>query len=233
MAQIETNSHRKEIATFVPTRDEMIQLVKYWVMEAIDEEYFIFWGQCFGGSNRRRIDFDWKRVNDIAQILGEEETDRAVKKAYEEMAQDIDQSHWIVFRYGTHEERTAFQDEGGQGLSDFECGVAEEIAHKVKQRVFRDGAPAQQEALLKDLLPYYAKKLHSYKRGPRHVVEIYGISFPAELRHLVLSTGVDDPPQPNSFFGNLSLDQGKALLAKLDETAKKGESALKALVTQA
>jgi hypothetical protein len=51
---------------------------------------------------------------------------------------------------------------------------------------------------------------------------------------LVLSTGVDDPnPQPNSLFGNLSLDQGKALLAKLDETAKKGESALKALVTQA
>jgi len=36
---------------------------------------------------------------------------------------------------------------------------------------------------------------------------------------LVLSTGVDDPnPQPNGFFGTLSIEQGKALLAKLDET---------------
>jgi len=108
------------------------------------------------------------------------------------------------------------------------------MAHAVKQRVFRDGASAEQYALLKDLLTSYAKKLHGYKRGPRDVVEIFGISFPSEIHRLVLSTGVGDPDsQPNSFLWDLSLDQGKALLAKLDETAKKGESALKALVTRA
>jgi hypothetical protein len=60
----------------------------------------------------------------------------------------------------------------------------------------------------------------------RHIVEIFGIYFPAELR-----TFVDDPnPQANGFFGTVSSEQGKALLAKLDETAQNGEDALEALV---
>jgi hypothetical protein len=217
---------------FVPTQDELIHLVKHWVREAIDDRYFIFWGQCFGSSDLRRIDLDWQRVNEIAQILGEAETDKAVKKAYEEAAKDFKQSDWIVFRYGTQEERTSYQSNGGQGLRDFEPGVAEEIASKVVQRVFRDGTPEQQQALIKDELARYAQKLRGYKRGPHHIVEVFGIYFPAELRRLITSVGVADPdPQPNSFFGTLSIEQGKALLAKLDEAAKKGEGGLKALVT--
>ena len=73
------------------TQDEVIHLVKYWVRKAIEDRYFIFWGQCFGSSDLRRIDFDWQRVAEIAQILGEEETDKAVKKAYEETALEFEQ----------------------------------------------------------------------------------------------------------------------------------------------
>jgi hypothetical protein len=227
-----SNAHGKEMTDFVPTQAELIHLVKYWVREAIDDRYFIFWGQCFGSSDLRRIDLGWQRVKEIAQVLGEAETDKAVKEAYEEAAQDFKQSDWVVFRYGTQEERTLYQGNGGQGLSDFECGVAEEIACKVVQRVFRDGAPEQQQALIKDELARYARKLRVYKRGPQHVVEVFGIYFPGELRRLIASIGVADPdPQPNGFFGTLSIEQGKALLAKLDEIAKKGEGALKALVT--
>ena len=183
----------------MPTQNELINLVKYWVKEAIADEYFIFWGQCFGNSDLRDTDFDWNRVNEIAQILGEEETNRAVKKAYEETAHDFERSDWIVFRFGTQEERTAYQDKGGQCLSNFECGVAEEIACKVVQRVFRDGAPERQQALLKDELARYERKLYFYNRGSRSV-EILGIYFPAELRILV-----DDPhPEPNGCFVSLS-----------------------------
>jgi hypothetical protein len=97
----------------------------------------------------------------------------------------------------------------------------------VVQRVFRDGPPEQQRSLLKDELARYAKKLDSYKPGWRRHVEIFGISFPAELR-----TFADDlHPEPNGFIGTVSIEQGKALLAKLDETAKKGEDALKALLS--
>jgi hypothetical protein len=54
---------------------------------------------------------------------------------------------------------------------------------------------------------------------------------------LIISTGIVDP-SPNSgadtngYLGIPSIEQGKALLALLDETAKKGEEALKALVTE-
>jgi hypothetical protein len=163
--QHSTNAHGKESTGFVPTQGELMHLVKYWVRKAIADEYFIFWGQCVGGSDLRRIDFDWTRVNEIAQILGQAETDRAVMKAYEEAAQDFEQSNWIVFRYGTREERTFYQDNGGQCFSDFERGVVEETACKVVQRVFREGAPEQQQALIKDELACYARKLFSYKRG--------------------------------------------------------------------
>jgi hypothetical protein len=223
----------REITGFVPRQDELMALVKHWVKRAIEDEYFIFWGQCFGSSDFRRIDFYWHRVNEIARILGDAETDRAVAKAYEEMSQGFgpDRGHWIVFRYGTREERTAFQDQGGQFLEDFEPGVAEEVARKTVQRVFRDGAPKQQQALMKDLLVRYARKLQSYKPDGGHFFEIFGIWFPNELRSLILSTGAEDPdPQPNGFFGAISLERGKAFLAKLDEIAKEGDGALKALV---
>jgi hypothetical protein len=98
--------------------------------------------------------------------------------------------------------------------------------------VLREGTPEEQQALLRDELARYAKKLYSYKRGWRHVVEIFGISFPSELRSLIPSTGVDVPsPQPNETVGTINIEQGKAFLATLNETAEKGESALEALVT--
>lgn len=104
-------------------------------------------------------------------------------------------------------------------------------ARKVVQRVFRDGVPEQQLALIKDELARYAKKLHGYKRGWRHVVEVFGVSFPSEVRSLILSTGDVPNPQPSETVATISIEQGKAFLAMLDETAKKGDGALEALVT--
>ena len=44
---------------FVPTPDELAVLVKHWVIQAIDDKYCIFWGQCFSVS-----DLDQSRVDD-------------------------------------------------------------------------------------------------------------------------------------------------------------------------
>ena len=118
----------------VPTGDEWTVLVKHWVNEAIDDQYFIFWGQCVGNSDLRSIDFDWQRVDEIAQILGSEESDRAIVEAYEEAAQRYERCDWVVFRYGNEQERRSYQDRGGQAFLDFKCGEAEEIAGNVMQR---------------------------------------------------------------------------------------------------
>jgi DNA-binding IclR family transcriptional regulator len=120
------------------------------------------------------------------------------------------------------------QDKGGQCLSDFERGEAEEIACGVVQRVFREGTPEEQQALLRDELARYARKLYSYNRGGR-VAEIFGIYFPSELRSLIPSTGVD-VPSPSGRFETVSIERGKAFLEALNETATKGEAALEALV---
>jgi hypothetical protein len=118
-----TKADGKETAGFVPTRDELVELVKYWVTKAIDDNYFIFWGQCFSGSDLWRMEFDWQRVNEIAQILGKEETGKAVKKAYEKAAQACERCDWIVFRYGT--QKDCIQDMGGQGRAPAGSGLRE------------------------------------------------------------------------------------------------------------
>src|ERR1700730_18115854 len=118
-AIIDTQHSTQEVAGFVPTQGELVHLLKYWVRKAIDDRYFIFWGQSFGSSDFRAIDRDWERVNEIAHILAEAETNKAVTKAYEEIALEFDQCDWIVFRYGTEKEQTAYQSKGGQDFSHF------------------------------------------------------------------------------------------------------------------
>jgi len=220
---------------FVPTPDELAVLVKHWVNKAFDDEYFIFWGQCFGSSDLQHIHHDWKRVNDIADVLGDEATHTAVEEAFQQAAQDFDRNHWIVFRYGTSEEGEAYREAGGQCFEEFSDGVADRLASQVVERVFHEGPAEQQMSLLKTELKRYSTKLHRLKSGPRHVIEIFGIDFPAEVKTLVLSIGINDPepsPQCNTFFKLLTLEQGKAILAALDETARKGEDALKELVAE-
>ena len=81
---------------------------------------------------------------------------------------------------------------------------------------------------MRDELARYARKLYSYNRGG--AVEIFGICFPSQLRGSIPSTGIDVPnPQPNETVGTISIEQGKAFLEALNETAKKGEAALEAL----
>jgi hypothetical protein len=229
-----TATENRKAFLFVPTPDELAVLVKHCVNGAIDDEYFLFWGQCFGSSDLWDIHLDWKRVNEIAEVLGDEATHTAVEEAYQDAAQDFDRNHWIVFRYGTREEQDAYQEMGGQFLEEFEDGVAERLASQVVKRVFREGPEKKQMSLLKTELKRYSTKLQRLKSGPRHIINIFSISFPAEVKQLVLSIGIKDagPNSSNTFFKSLTLEQGKAILAALDETARKGESALKELVAE-
>jgi len=220
---------------FVATPDELIVLVKHWVNRAIKDRYFLFWGQCFGSSDLRRIDLDWKRVNEIAKVLGDELTRTAVEEAYQQAAQHYDRNDWIVFLFGTQEEEEAYQNIGGQFLEEFPEGVADRLASQVAARVFREGPEKKQMSLLKTELKRHSTKFCRLKNDAGHIVEIFGIIFPSEIKSLILSTGIDDPepnPRSNTFFKAITLEQGKAILAALDEAARKGEGALRELVAE-
>jgi hypothetical protein len=135
---------------FVPTPDELAVLAKHWVNEAIDDEYFMFWGQCYGLSDLDQIDFDWARVREIEKMFGHEATRTAIEEAYSKAAQDYDRNHWIVFRYGTDEERAAYQEVLGQCFEACKDGLADKLASQVVKRVLSEGTAEQQTSLLKE-----------------------------------------------------------------------------------
>jgi hypothetical protein len=219
---------------FVPTPDELAVLVKHWANEVIKDEYFVFWSQCFSSSIVQRIDRNWNRVEEIAEVLGDEATHTAVEETYHQAAQNFDRNDWIVFRIGTQEEVDAYRKIGGPFLEEFDSGVAHRLASQVVERVFREGTAEQQICLLKENLQRYATTLHRLMRGSQHVIELFGVRFPTEVKRLVLSIGIEDaePNSPNTFLKTLTLKQGKAILAALDDTARKGEGALRELVAE-
>ena len=107
-----------EIPDFVPTRHELIQLVKYWATLDIEDLFFFFlYGQT-GSSERRRVAFARRRICRIATVLGEEEVQKAVEKAEQEFSKTIDPRTWAIFKNGTPEEQEAFQEEVLRSFSE-------------------------------------------------------------------------------------------------------------------
>jgi hypothetical protein len=62
----------EECSAFVPTRNELLQLVKYWAKIAIDIDYFWFCYEQSGSREIRLEPFAWRRINRIAALLGNE-----------------------------------------------------------------------------------------------------------------------------------------------------------------
>jgi hypothetical protein len=107
-----------EIPDFVPTRHELIQLVKYWATLDIEDLFFFFlYGQTCS-SERRRVAFARRRICRIATILGEEEVRKAVEEAENEFSKTIDPRAWSIFKNGTPAEQEAFQNEVLQSFSE-------------------------------------------------------------------------------------------------------------------
>jgi hypothetical protein len=100
-----------EMPEFVPTRHELIQLVKYWVTLDLDHQFeFFLYGQT-GSSEWRRVAFAHRRIGRIATMLGDQEFRNAVEEAEAEFSKPIDPKAWAIFKGGTPEEREAFQAE--------------------------------------------------------------------------------------------------------------------------
>jgi hypothetical protein len=101
----------QEVPAFIPTRNELVELAKYWAKVAIEAEFFGFIYACSGSTEIRLIPFAWRRVDRIADCVGEDEVGNAVEEVYEELAKTRDVRTWQIFRNGTPEERQAIQDE--------------------------------------------------------------------------------------------------------------------------
>jgi len=108
-----------EIPDFVPTRHELLQLLNFWVKEALDYEYFEFLYAQTGSTELRLIPYAWRRVNRIGELLGEERAKKAVEKAYAEFGKNKNQRDWEIFMHGSSEDSKALQNEIHREMEDY------------------------------------------------------------------------------------------------------------------
>lgn len=100
-----------EVPDFVPTRHELVQLIKYWATVDLENEFYFFLYTQTGSNDSRRGAFARRRISRIATILGEEEVRKAIEEAGQEYSKKTDPRAWSIFKDGTPEEQDAFQEE--------------------------------------------------------------------------------------------------------------------------
>jgi hypothetical protein len=100
----------EEVPAFVPTKHELIELAKYWWKEVLDLDFCWFLYQCTGSTEIRLRPFAIRRIDRIADAVGADEVNKAIRDVTDEYGQKIDRAHWIIFHYGNNEEGEAYSD---------------------------------------------------------------------------------------------------------------------------
>jgi hypothetical protein len=111
-----------EVPGFVATKDEILQLVRYWATEIIHLDFAFFLYGSTGSSEWRTREFANRRLTTISALIGEEEVNKAFRKAEHVFANGVDSRAWRIFTQGTKQEQEQFQQE-----------VLEELAGDTKE----------------------------------------------------------------------------------------------------
>ena len=86
--EIVNGSAAREVPEFLPTRHELLELVKYWESTFLDRAFFMFQTRQIGSTDIRMGPFAERRVIRIIKLLGDEGI-KAVRKVREEFEKSI------------------------------------------------------------------------------------------------------------------------------------------------
>ncbi len=100
----------EEIQGFVPTRHELIQLVKYWAKVELDLNYFMFIDSTTESDWLRQTSFAQRRIGRIAELLCDDEVNKTIDEVYAEIRKTFDKRHWDIFLNGSEEQREAVRE---------------------------------------------------------------------------------------------------------------------------
>ena len=75
---------------FVPTRHELIQLVKYWYGRLLDVDWYWFLYALTGSIEVRLRVFAYRRIGRAATAIGQEAVNRAIEEVREEFRKSTD-----------------------------------------------------------------------------------------------------------------------------------------------
>ena len=107
----QVNGAGAEELPFMPTRHELLELVKYWVREILNVQYFWFLYAGTGSTEMRVESFAWRRIKRIAELLGDDAVKGAFDEAEGEFRKSCDPQHWEIFKRGNEAEYNAVRDE--------------------------------------------------------------------------------------------------------------------------
>lgn len=88
-----------EVAEYVPTRHELLELARYWAKYAVSIEYAWFANQQGSSSEWRQRRFAWRRVDRIRNLLGAE-VDKVLGEVYEHHGNIVGKKNWNAFLRG-------------------------------------------------------------------------------------------------------------------------------------
>ena len=89
-----------EVPEFVPTRQELLELVKYWTRIALEAQYSTFVHAKTGSPEIRRIPFAWNRIGHIGCLLGDEVVYKAVEETTQAFEKNCNPGEWEIFVHG-------------------------------------------------------------------------------------------------------------------------------------
>ena len=101
----ELESCETEVPEFIPTREEMLEIAKYWYQEYLSDQWL--WFFCSVSSAGPGA-YRWGRIARIGELLGEEEVGKILDQTWEEFlersAPSVDPKHLDIFLHGDAEQ---------------------------------------------------------------------------------------------------------------------------------
>jgi hypothetical protein len=93
---------------FTPSRYELIEIVKYWHKQRIEiewHEFVYFGGGLLDGSV---VDFAENRIEQIRQVIGDDDVNKAMSDVEAEFSKTLDPRVWQIFLRRDQDELEAF-----------------------------------------------------------------------------------------------------------------------------
>jgi len=163
----------EEVPGYVPTRHELLPLVKYWYRRILDNDFFRFQYGGSGSTEQRIARFAPRRSRRAARAIGQEAVDQAIKEVRTQFKAEVkDDRLWDIYENGTSEQWKAVRNQSWREV--FEQYAA--------------GALARLEQVLNESPgSFVALVLHDYPDEKRRTVLISPCD--SELNSVLQATG--------------------------------------------
>jgi hypothetical protein len=99
-----------EVAEYVPTARELVQLVKYWYGEILNIGWLYFTTGDLHKSWVNTTHLASRRLDRLAAVIGQETVDQEIKQVDEQFEASVGAKLWNIFLDGDAEEWAAVQD---------------------------------------------------------------------------------------------------------------------------